>query len=138
MRLSVSFYTVALAVSPVYGQAFVERGWMAFGDSFSAGPGAGANYFSSGGGCQRREGAFPSQLDDGAVLSRGYPNHLFDFVTCSGARIADVYAGQLDEFRDNTVGYRDFATISIGGNDVGFSNTLDACVFYAKQSDCEA
>ncbi len=34
--------------------------------------------------------------------------------------------GQIDDFRENAVDVRVFATISIGGNDVGFSNTLDS------------
>jgi hypothetical protein len=46
--------------------------------------------------------------------------------------------GQIDDFREGNINFRDFATISIGGNDVGFSNTLDACVFHALKSDCQA
>ncbi len=142
MRLSTVLWTWAVAAGPVCGQyPFVQLGWTAFGDSFSAGPGAGADYGGSGD-CRRRTGAFPNQLNTSPALSTN-PAHVFDFVACSGARIVDVLSktsndGQLDTFRDNAVDYRDFATISIGGNDVGFSNTLDACVFHAQRSDCQA
>ena len=143
MRLSTSLWTWAVAVGPVYGQ-FVQLGWTAFGDSFSAGPGAGADIGGSGD-CRRRTGAWPNQLNTSPLLSTNLA-HVFNFAACSGARIADVLPkttdngpdGQLDVFRANTVNYRDFATISIGGNDVGFSNTLDACVFQAQRTDCQA
>ena len=140
MRLSTSLWTWAVAVGPVSGQ-FVQLGWTAFGDSFAAGPGAGADIGGSGD-CRRRTGAWPNQLNTSPLLSTNLA-HVFNFAACSGARIADVLSkptnnGQLDVFRANTVNYRDFATISIGGNDVGFSNTLDACVFQAQRTDCQA
>ncbi len=140
MRFLTSLLIWAAAAAPVYGQyTYVQLGWTAFGDSFSAGPGAGGDYGGSGD-CRRRTGAWPSQLDRSTVLSTN-PAHDFEFAACSGARIADVLHkttndGQIDAFRDNTANFRDFATISIGGNDVGFSNTLDACVFHAQRTDC--
>lgn len=139
MRLSASFWTLAAVAWPVSCQ-FVQIGWTAFGDSFSAGPGAGADVPGSGS-CRRREGAFPEQLNKAAALSAN-PDHGFDFLACSGARTADVLPkassdGQIDKFRTNVNNNRDFATISIGGNDVGFSDTLDACVFHAQLSNCQ-
>ncbi|MHA6759088.1 SGNH/GDSL hydrolase family protein [Streptacidiphilus sp. PAMC 29251] len=48
----------------------------------------------------------------------------FTFAACSGATTADVLSGQLAGLNSST----GLVSISIGGNDAGFTNTMETCV----------
>jgi lysophospholipase L1-like esterase len=97
---------IAAAAGPSY---------VALGDSYSSGVGTRA-YISDGTDCQRSVYAYPelvaSQL--GATLS---------FQACGGAATSDVLANQLGTLSASTA----YVTISIGGNDAGFSSVIERC-----------
>lgn len=94
-------------------QGLIGGNYVAQGDSFASGTGT-REYFDSG--CQRSNHSYPKQLAarEGMNLS---------FVACSGARIPDVRANQLGALSAAT----DLVTISIGGNDAGFSSVITQC-----------
>ena len=96
--------------------------YVALGDSYASGLGAG-NY--SGGSCDRSSGAYP-QLWANA-------NHpaSFAFVACSGATTTDVINNQISALSASTT----LVSVTIGGNDVGFSNVMETCVL-GSTSDC--
>ena len=89
------------------------KNYVAMGDSYASGTGTGEYYDA---GCQRSNHSYAKQLTEqkGLVLSH---------VACSGARIPDVKANQLAALSEET----DLVTISIGGNDAGFSRVITEC-----------
>jgi lysophospholipase L1-like esterase len=94
-----------------------EVHYVALGDSYSSGVGTG-DYDSSSGSCHRSPDAYPSLWD-----SANHPAS-FDFVACSGAKTADVLADQVSALSASTT----LVSITIGGNDAGFSSVMTDCV----------
>ncbi|MFI2781869.1 SGNH/GDSL hydrolase family protein [Streptomyces sp. ALB3] len=95
--------------------------YVALGDSYSSGVGAGS-YDSASGGCKRSTRAYP-------VLWKAANNPAsFAFTACSGARTGDVTAGQLGPLSSAT----DLVSISIGGNDAGFADVMTTCVLQSE------
>lgn len=92
-------------------------GYAALGDSYSAGVGAGS-YDPGSNGCKRSDKAYPQ------LWRAAHSPSSFDFTACSGARTTDVIDGQLAPL-DETTG---LVTVSAGGNDAGFGDTMSACV----------
>ncbi|MGW8376672.1 SGNH/GDSL hydrolase family protein [Streptomyces sp. ODS28] len=91
--------------------------YVALGDSYSSGVGAGA-YDPGSGNCKRSTKAYPE------LWRAANSPSSFAFTACSGARTTDVTAGQLGPLNTAT----DLVTISIGGNDAGFGDTMTTCV----------
>lgn len=66
-------------------------------------------------------------------LNRNHGGHepTFQFLSCTGSTVNDMLAGaehsQIDEF--NTTATADFALLSIGGNDLGFFEIMNSCIF---------
>ena len=87
--------------------------YVAQGDSYASGTGT-RQYYDAG--CQRSNHSYAKQLaaQEGLQLSH---------VACSGARIPDVRANQLGALDASTA----LVTISIGGNDAGFSSVITQC-----------
>lgn len=104
---------LTLAASP----ASAGLNYVALGDSYSSGLGAGS-YISSSGSCYRSTNAYP-QLWANANSPASYA-----FVACSGAKTTDVISSQLSFVSSATT----LISMTIGGNDVGFSNTMETCV----------
>jgi lysophospholipase L1-like esterase len=98
--------------------------YVALGDSYASGVGAG-NYTSSSGSCDRSTNAYP-QLWANANSPASYVS-----VACSGATTSDVISSQLSALSDSTT----LVSITIGGNDVGFSSVMETCVL-GSTSDC--
>ncbi len=96
-------------------------GYVALGDSYSAGLGAGS-YITSSGDCKRSTKAYPY------LWAASNSPSSFDFTACSGARTSDVTASQLGPLSPSTT----LVSITIGGNDAGFSDIMQTCVL---QSD---
>ena len=94
-------------------QSLAGGNYVAQGDSFASGTGT-REYYDSG--CQRSNHSYAKQLaaQEGMALSH---------VACSGARIPNVRANQLGALSAAT----DLVTISIGGNDAGFSSVITQC-----------
>jgi lysophospholipase L1-like esterase len=113
--------TAALAFAVTLGTAGAANAaavnYVALGDSYSSGVGAG-DYTSSSGSCDRSTNAY-SELWDGANAPSS-----FTFVACSGATTADVVNTQVASLSASTT----LVSITIGGNDVGFSSTMETCV----------
>ncbi len=113
-RLLVMF--VALPVV-LLGAAAPARAssYAALGDSYATGVGTGS-YFAESGECLRGPLAYP-------VLAASRLGAELEFSACSGARIADLLAGQLGTLSETT-GY---VSVSIGGNDAGFGSVIGRC-----------
>ncbi len=98
--------------------------YVALGDSYSSGVGAGT-YLADSGACRRSSLAWPALLAarSGATLT---------FAACGGATVPDVVATQLSALNADT----DVVTLSIGGNDAGFSPVLGACLPTGPTDTC--
>lgn len=102
-------------------QPAASGGYVALGDSYSSGVGAGS-YIGSSGDCKRSTKAHPY------LWAAAHSPSTFDFTACSGARTGDVLAGQLGPLNSST----GLVSISVGGNDAGFADVMTTCVL---QSD---
>ncbi len=92
--------------------------YAALGDSYSSGVGT-REYLDDSGDCLRSPKAYPQLWAEANAPAS------FDFVACSGATTTDVNADQLDVLDADT----GFVTISVGGNDIGFADTVQDCLF---------
>ncbi|MFF7450802.1 MULTISPECIES: GDSL-type esterase/lipase family protein [unclassified Streptomyces] len=97
--------------------------YVALGDSYSSGVGAGS-YLSSSGDCKRSTKAYPY------LWAAANSPSSFAFTACSGARTGDVLANQLAPLNSATA----LVTISIGGNDAGFADVMTTCVLQSDSS----
>ncbi|MFF2730410.1 SGNH/GDSL hydrolase family protein [Streptomyces sp. NPDC058008] len=95
--------------------------YVALGDSYSSGVGAGS-YDSASGDCKRSTRAYP------ALWKAANSPASFAFTACSGAKTGDVTAGQLGPLNSGT----DLVSISIGGNDAGFADVMTTCVLQSE------
>jgi len=94
-------------------QGLAGGNYVAQGDSYASGTGT-REYYDSG--CQRSNHSYAKQLAAQFGLT-------LQHVACSGARIPDVRANQLGALSAAT----NLVTISIGGNDAGFSSVITQC-----------
>jgi lysophospholipase L1-like esterase len=112
----------ALAVAaPAAAQNSVN--YVALGDSYSSGVGAG-NYYSSSGSCDRSANAY-SVLWANASDPSSYVS-----VACSGATTSTVISSQLSALSVSTT----LVSITIGGNDVGFTSVMETCVVFSTST----
>ena len=118
----------ALALAPLLisppGASAAAGSYVALGDSYSSGVGTGA-YIDDGSSCQRSVYAYPSLI----AAAKGYA---LNFRACGGANVPDITSGQLSALSTST----NYVTISVGGNDAGFSDVLTECALPAWASDC--
>ncbi|MEV7286435.1 SGNH/GDSL hydrolase family protein [Streptomyces sp. NPDC093252] len=103
------------------GAEAAATGYVALGDSYSSGVGAGS-YIGSSGDCKRSTKAYPS------LWAAANSPSSFSFTACSGARTDEVLASQLTPLGAST----GLVTLSVGGNDAGFADVMTTCVL---QSD---
>ena len=113
--------TTLAAAPPAHAAA---PSYVALGDSYSSGVGT-RTYISDGTSCQRSVYAFPSLI----AAARGYA---LNFRACSGAKVSDVTSTQLSALSASTA----YVTISVGGNDAGFTSVITTCAQPAWLSDC--
>lgn len=98
-----------------YAAAFpIVDGYVAFGDSFAAGMGTGT---TTGDACRVGENSYPKLLNEYGKT----PTSDFQNLPCSGDTVVGLMS-QIDKWI--TPEKADVATISIGGNDVGFSKIV--------------
>jgi len=97
--------------------------YVALGDSYSSGVGAG-DYTSASGDCDQSTNAYP-YLYDGASSPSSFNDE-----ACSGAKTTDVIANQLGPLSSST----SLVSMTIGGNDVGFSSVMETCVLDSTSS----
>jgi lysophospholipase L1-like esterase len=92
--------------------------YAALGDSYSSGVGARVFYKESGE-CDRSPDAYGPKI----AAAKGYA---LSFQACSGATTTEVNSKQLGPLSSST----SLVTITIGGNDAGFSNVIINCALY--------
>ncbi|WMX47788.1 SGNH/GDSL hydrolase family protein [Streptomyces roseicoloratus] len=97
--------------------------YVALGDSYSSGVGAGS-YDSASGACKRSTKAYPVLWKNANAPSS------FAFTACSGARTGDVTANQLGPLNSGT----DLVSLTIGGNDAGFADVMTTCVLQSEST----
>ena len=100
--------------------------YVALGDSYAAGTGAG-DAGSARGGCTRSADAYPAQW------ARHHATASFTTVACDGATTSGVRSGQLAALSART----SLVSITIGGNDAGFSHVLKTCVLQFWDNVCQ-
>jgi lysophospholipase L1-like esterase len=96
--------------------------YVALGDSFSSGVGTGSYTLSSS--CRRGVYAYPW------LVAQQRPDTSLTFVACSGATTSSLMSNQIASVTAATT----IVTVTIGGNDVGFSDLIVQCTL----SDCSA
>ena len=119
--------TVALAFAHfgVAAPAAADE-YVALGDSFSSGVGTGSYTLSSS--CKRSTYAYPSLV----AQQRG--NTALTFAACSGATTSDLMASQIQSVTADT----DLVSVTIGGNDIGFSSLIVQCTLANCSSTLDA
>ncbi|MBL1105056.1 SGNH/GDSL hydrolase family protein [Streptomyces sp. 5-8] len=94
----------------------VAGGYVALGDSYSSGVGAG-DYLASGKECKRSSRAFP------VLWAEAHAPASFSFAACNGAGAKDVLTEQLGHLSTRT----GLVTLTVGGHDSGFVGVLATC-----------
>jgi lysophospholipase L1-like esterase len=112
---------VLAATPPASAQSAVN--YVALGDSYSSGVGAGS-YTSASGSCDQSVNAYPELWAD-ANDPASFANE-----TCSGATTSSVISSQLSALSASTT----LVSITVGGNDVGFSSVMETCVLLPTSS----
>lgn len=106
----------AQAAAPVY---------VALGDSYSSGVGT-RSYIDDGTSCQRSNYAYPKLV----ASAKGYS---LNFKACSGATTSTVTNSQLGALTTST----SYVSISVGGNDAGFTSVITECAQPGWMSNCD-
>ena len=118
---------VLAALIPLAVQAPAQAAgpsYVALGDSYASGVGT-RSYISDGTSCQRSTYAYPYLV----AQQKGYT---LNFKACSGATTSTVTSSQLSAVVSTTK----YVTISVGGNDAGFSSVLTECAQPGWLSNC--
>lgn len=117
LSVGVGITTLTLSlVTTGTAQAATVR-YVALGDSYSSGVGAG-DYLSSSGSCDRSPHAYS------ALWAAAHNPASYTSVACSGAKTTDVINNQLSALSTSTT----LVSITIGGNDEGFSGIMQDCI----------
>ena len=103
-----------LIVLSLAGSALAADKYVALGDSYSAGNGANSTNLNSS--CNRNTYAYPYLLSQQKGLA-------LTFVACAGAVTGDIINNQVNSVTSDTK----LVTLTIGGNDIGFTNLIIAC-----------
>lgn len=120
-----AFALAAAAVTTTTGDAAAAvPQYVALGDSYASGTGTGDYIDDSN--CLRSAANYSSLI----AAARGYDLNLR---ACSGAEIPDV-RGQLGALSAST----DYVSLSVGGNDAGFSEVITECAKPGWLSDCNS
>lgn len=96
--------------------------YVALGDSFSAGTGAGDSTHPD---CYRSPHGYPAVIAGTQGLN-------LDYRACSGADTADVLGSQLGSLSPDTA----YVTITIGGNDLNFAGVITDCALPGWLANC--
>jgi lysophospholipase L1-like esterase len=102
-----------LAVLLAAASAVAEQ-YVALGDSYSSGVGTRVFFEET---CKRSLYAYPE------LIAAQRPNTSLVFAACTGAKTADVLNRQVSSLTTSTA----IVTITIGGNDAGFSEVITQC-----------
>jgi lysophospholipase L1-like esterase len=119
---SLTGLVTAVAAMPA-AEAASAVNYVALGDSYSSGLGAGS-YISSSGSCDRSTNAYPEQWAAAHIPAS------FVSVACAGATTSDVTGSQVSALSASTT----LVSLTIGGNDAGFSNVMETCVLHSTST----
>ncbi|MFD8590375.1 SGNH/GDSL hydrolase family protein [Streptomyces sp. NPDC059637] len=126
-RTASAFAAVLLASAGVLTgasqAAAATPAYVALGDSYSSGTGAGD--YGDSGSCKRSANSYP------ALWAAANAPSSFSFTACSGATTTTVTSGQLAPLNSST----GLVSVSAGGNDVGFADVMTTCVLQ-NESAC--
>jgi lysophospholipase L1-like esterase len=100
--------------------------YVALGDSYAAGTGA-ADDTAAKGGCARSADAYPEQY------AAQHAHASFVSEACDGATTAGVLSGQVQALSARTT----LVSLTVGGNDAGFSHVMQTCVLQFWDSACQ-
>ena len=114
--LAAAATVLAAALAPSAAHAAAPVHYVALGDSYSSGVGAGPYDLST---CLR------SQKSYAPLWAASHSVASFAFPACGGAVTSDVLGKQLSSLSSTTT----LATITIGGNDAGFADVMISCRF---------
>ncbi|MGW8884276.1 SGNH/GDSL hydrolase family protein [Streptomyces sp. NPDC055749] len=124
-RILLSATTALAATATALGvaqpAAAAGDNYVALGDSYSSGVGAGS-YLSDSGDCRRSSQAYPS------LWAAANAPASFAFKACSGATTGSVRSGQLSALSASTT----LVSVTAGGNDVGFADVMQTCVLNSE------
>jgi lysophospholipase L1-like esterase len=118
LRRWIGAAVVCLGVLGPAAAAAAQPPYVALGDSYSSGVGT-RSYTYDNSSCSRSIYAYAPKI----AAARGYA---LTFEACSGAKTSDVINNQLGPLNGTT----NLVTITIGGNDAGFSNVIINCAAY--------
>jgi lysophospholipase L1-like esterase len=104
---------VVLGLLGAVASAAAEQ-YVALGDSYSSGVGTRTFFEAT---CKRSVYAYPE------LIAQQRANTQLVFAACSGAKTGDVLNRQISSLTSSTA----IVTITIGGNDAGFSEVITAC-----------
>jgi lysophospholipase L1-like esterase len=119
--LTASGLLLSTAIAAPASAAVTELEYAAIGDSFAAGVGA-RNYLDSS--CYRSSKSYPRLLDADAN------RRLVAFPACTGSSTAEVIALQVPAIPSTA----QVVTVTVGGNDVGFSSVMQNCFVFVRTS----
>jgi len=125
LALAAAALPVLAAASPAGAQPVVN--YVALGDSYSSGVGAGS-YYSSSGSCDRSASAYS------ALWAAAHSPASYVSAACAGATTGSVISTQLSALSTATT----LVSITVGGNDVGFSSVMQTCVLSPASSCASA
>lgn len=106
------------------GAVAATLSYVALGDSYSSGVGA-DGYDPDSGSCKRSRHSYPVHW------ATAHSPRDFDFVACGGATTDTVLESQLGMLKADT----GLVSISIGGNDIGFTGLMITCLL-GSESTC--
>jgi len=112
----------AITATGPLAKAASSVNYVALGDSYSSGVGAG----SESGSCDQSPNAF------GPRWAAANSPASFTFAACSDATTSTVISSQLSSLSASTT----LVSITVGGNDVGFTSIMETCVL-GSTSACE-
>ena len=113
-------FVVLVGASPAAGAEL----YVALGDSYSSGTGTRTYYDSA---CERSNYSYPKLIDTQRA------NTDVVLAACGGAKTADVLNTQVASLTSGTR----WVTITIGGNDAGFSTVITECAQPSWASNCD-
>ncbi|TWP48162.1 SGNH/GDSL hydrolase family protein [Lentzea tibetensis] len=113
-----TLFAAAVLVGTLLVPTSVAPEYVALGDSYASGVGAGGTK----GPCRRSDNAYP------ALYAKGFPS--FTFAACTGATTADVVGTQSNSLTPATT----LVTVTAGGNDLGFVDVMTTCTLSGDKS----
>jgi lysophospholipase L1-like esterase len=118
LRRMIGLVVVCVGVLVPTAAASAAPQYVALGDSYSSGVGT-RDFYEESGDCDRSPDAYGPKI----AAAKDYT---LNFEACSGAKTPEVNEKQLSKLTSST----SLVTITIGGNDAGFSNVIINCALY--------